>query len=1089
MKKVFSFLLVVGLFVLVSCAGTTSTPPTPTSTPNPTSAGGKTSGSIASSSIASSNTPTSSNGGSSTSSISSISSEETCYVKFNNNGGSNVATQRVVKGQKAEEPNAPTKDGFLFDGWYKDETLQTKWNFATDTVTSNTELYAKWELCFTVTFYTNGGSPMEPVSVKKDSKLTGVDEPTKTGFDFNGWYLDETLQEAFDLDTTIGADIDLYAAWKTKICTVKFETNGGTDITDGKVEYGNMVAPVSNPEKTECVFGGWYSDEALQNEFDFDTKILDDITLYAKWTVINYYNVKFETNGGGSIDTQRIKEDELATKPSDPTKNNSIFGGWYTDEELNNSFDFNTPITKELTLYAKWDIDYTANLIISNNVLTGIKDKSVEKIVVPNTVTQITPGVFNGCSNLVSLELPRVKTTSDADNKLSPVGEYFGKTEYSGAAARTQFHMTTKKNVAYYIPMSLKEIKFNGGKLVGRDLENFVNLESVSFDCTLYFEDTLLGCQNIKSLSFCIEKNYRADPKPIGLFFGKKDSGGVYQYDKYKSVAYDSYTNYYAFSGGSNYAIPGTLKTVEFTGSYIPDAFLNNLSLDNVIINSDIRVGARTFEQVHITNMVVNGIVTGFETSYSKGSITNMLFTSADNLFGCINAATDYDKNDGNILIKHATKAYLIDGDGDFIFENAKYKEIKKLTISGRNLSDKYFKGLSSLEELVINGSSQIGNNCFESCTNLTTVSIDGAIIRNLAFSSCSKLANLTITENTYLTNTALNNLSALKFNTYENGCYLGNNSNPYLYLYELTNKENLTSIKPHKNCIDVRLNAFSGCTAVTVLDTPKLPGTLASLIPSANIITSLTVRSGAISDKACYQSKIKKLVLGDKVTSVGKEAFYNSSLCEVKLSSSCESIGEGAFNKCYDLYQVEFSKGLKYIGKDAFRDSELTEVELPDSVISIGDYAFYRTGKIFSFSMSKNIEVVGKDAVPEDNLKKVTGSGHYVGNSTNPYLVELYATGPEIMDGCRVIASETYRRNYTSESVIMPKSVLYINKDAFLTTLSIKYIYYKGTQEDWALVTRPDFPFESKVYFYSETQPTEAGNYWHYVNDVPTRW
>jgi len=66
-------------------------------------------------------------------------------VTFNTNGGSDVDPQTVAHGAKAEKPDDPERDGFTFEGWYKEATFATEWNFETDVVTENVTLYAKWE--------------------------------------------------------------------------------------------------------------------------------------------------------------------------------------------------------------------------------------------------------------------------------------------------------------------------------------------------------------------------------------------------------------------------------------------------------------------------------------------------------------------------------------------------------------------------------------------------------------------------------------------------------------------------------------------------------------------------------------------------------------------------------------------------------------------------------------------------------------------------------------------------------------------------------------------------------------------------------
>lgn len=65
-------------------------------------------------------------------------------VQFNSNGGTAVASQSVESGDLVTEPVAPIKEGYTFAGWYSDLALTDAWTFATDTVTGNMMLYAKW---------------------------------------------------------------------------------------------------------------------------------------------------------------------------------------------------------------------------------------------------------------------------------------------------------------------------------------------------------------------------------------------------------------------------------------------------------------------------------------------------------------------------------------------------------------------------------------------------------------------------------------------------------------------------------------------------------------------------------------------------------------------------------------------------------------------------------------------------------------------------------------------------------------------------------------------------------------------------------
>lgn len=65
-------------------------------------------------------------------------------VEFDSNGGTDVASQKLVDQRYAAEPEEPTREGYVFDGWYINEEYATQWNFETDQVKESMTLYAKW---------------------------------------------------------------------------------------------------------------------------------------------------------------------------------------------------------------------------------------------------------------------------------------------------------------------------------------------------------------------------------------------------------------------------------------------------------------------------------------------------------------------------------------------------------------------------------------------------------------------------------------------------------------------------------------------------------------------------------------------------------------------------------------------------------------------------------------------------------------------------------------------------------------------------------------------------------------------------------
>jgi uncharacterized repeat protein (TIGR02543 family) len=148
--------------------------------------------------------------------------EDSYTVTFDSQGGTPVDAQTVVSGGKATEPGqAPVKDGNSFGGWHKDAAGTNAWVFATDTVTADITLYAKWipdsgaePVNYAVSFNSQGGSFVSGVSVPEGGKVTKPADPTREGYTFAGWHKEAAGTTAWDFDTdTVTAAITLYAQW------------------------------------------------------------------------------------------------------------------------------------------------------------------------------------------------------------------------------------------------------------------------------------------------------------------------------------------------------------------------------------------------------------------------------------------------------------------------------------------------------------------------------------------------------------------------------------------------------------------------------------------------------------------------------------------------------------------------------------------------------------------------------------------------------------------------------------------------------------------------------------------------------------
>ena len=142
-----------------------------------------------------------------------------------------------------------------------------------------------------------------------------------------------------------------------EVFTITLESNGGMNIAPIRVRSGDLIPQnrlFPNPIITDGgTFDGWYADSELVQKFDFNTKITENMTLYAKW-LYKTYPVSFVMNGAGDkapIDVIEGRTLEVGR----PDWDGKVFVGWYRDAGLKQLYNMNTKVISEMTLYARWE--------------------------------------------------------------------------------------------------------------------------------------------------------------------------------------------------------------------------------------------------------------------------------------------------------------------------------------------------------------------------------------------------------------------------------------------------------------------------------------------------------------------------------------------------------------------------------------------------------------------------------------------------------------------------------------------------------------------------------------------------------------
>jgi len=278
--------------------------------------------------------------------------------------GSVLQEKTYVEGEitPAYDGNEPTKAEtaqytYTFSGWDAGTTEGT--------VTTYKPLFNETMKRYSVTFVDYDGKTVLKEAISYDygtdaADIALPDDPERKAdaqysYTFTGW--DPEISE-------VTGDATYKATYKStpipiKKCTLTFDLAGGTlDGKTGKVtieaNVGDTIKLPEAPTREGYTFQYW---KGSRYEAGADYKVEGDHTFTAVWeeNKVKTYTVTFDANGHGTApDSQTVEEGKKASKPKDPTASGYTFGGWFTDKECKSVYSFDTAVTKDITLYAKW---------------------------------------------------------------------------------------------------------------------------------------------------------------------------------------------------------------------------------------------------------------------------------------------------------------------------------------------------------------------------------------------------------------------------------------------------------------------------------------------------------------------------------------------------------------------------------------------------------------------------------------------------------------------------------------------------------------------------------------------------------------
>ena len=388
----------------------------------------------------------------------------------------------------------------------------------------------------------------------------------------------------------------------------------------------------------------------------------------------------------------------------------------------------------------------------------------------------------------------------------------------------------------------------------------------------------------------------------------------------------------------------------------------------------------------------------------------------------------------------------VVIGDGVTTIGDGAFQECYRLTsvVIGdgvTSIGDSAFRNCNSLTSIVIpDNVTSIGKYAFQKCNSLASVVFPVSVtsIGGYAFDDCNSLTSIVIGDGVTsigdrafqecyrLTSVVIGNSVTTIGEDAFVGCYK---------LVEVINKStHFTVTKGSTDC------GYLGYYALAVYNSGS--GITESQLLNDNGYIIYT--DGAEKILVGYNGAETDLVLPSYITKINQNAFrYCDSLASVVIPDSVISIGDVAFGFCYSLTSITIPDSATSIGFYAFYACDsLTSVVIPDSVTSIGDWAFRDCDRLTSVVIGDGVTTIGKDAFSD----------------------------------C-----------YSLISVVIPDSVTSIGDWAFYNCGSLTRVYYKGTASEWSGISIGSYNTSltnATRYYYSETEPTASGRYWHYDED-----
>lgn len=356
---------------------------------------------------------------------------EKYMVNFDPNDGGAIAAIEIEDGKEVEEPEEPTREGYIFVGWMLGDEL---YDFSQG-VSGDITLKAAWKeiepdkTYYTVSFNTDGGTTVANQVIESGQTAIQPDDPVKDGYTFEGWQVNGVL---YDFAQPVTSNITLSAIWfevetpeepeqpsENKTYTVRFDGNGGTlgkNCSNQNVQSGERAKAGCTATRSGYTLVGFNSSKSATSANLSTKKITADTTFYAIWkknatttptTPVTKYKISFNLQGAsGSCSAVELAE---GTKITDshlsckPTKPYYTFARWVDSNGYN---PVGSLLRSNITLYPSWT-KKTFTVSCDGRlggpagqecalVVSGVSDSAISSITYTVSGKQATASPYNG---------------------------------------------------------------------------------------------------------------------------------------------------------------------------------------------------------------------------------------------------------------------------------------------------------------------------------------------------------------------------------------------------------------------------------------------------------------------------------------------------------------------------------------------------------------------------------------------------------------------------------------------------------------------------------------------------------------------